>query len=320
MTVLVQQVGSSAMACRTTGRALADGKGHMKTDMVLGAWYAVCLWMPVRRLRVTGGVVGTLRLQKLAVCEPGRPEHVNRMAPRLPIHDQFSDHAPNDRRQLEPMPAESNRPVETFHGTGAVEDGVAVGRHIVESAVAAPADGGGEVREPLPRAVPKARNSAVVGAESVGVRVNDLGQVLWRLASHQRPMVRVRPEVRARRVVDNGCRHRFKRGRTPEADHLDADGRYGQRLSHGSRQPVAPGAGRDDDRWRFDQTPVGLDSGDSPAGCGQSDYWRLSEYLGAVVALTAILMFLLIVCEQNRSKAANPYTTASAPSAGSRSP
>ena len=36
--------------------------------------------------------------------------------------------------------------------------------------------------------------------------------------------------------------------------YLDADGRYGQRLSHGSREPVAPGAACDDDRWRFDDT------------------------------------------------------------------
>ena len=31
--------------------------------------------------------------------------------------------------------------------------------------------------------------------------------------------------------------------------YLDADGRYGQRLSHGNREPVAPGAACDDDRW-----------------------------------------------------------------------
>ena len=47
-----------------------------------------------RRSGVTGGAVWSLGLQESAPLEPGRPESMDRMVPRLPVHHQLCHHSP----------------------------------------------------------------------------------------------------------------------------------------------------------------------------------------------------------------------------------
>ena len=125
------------------------------------------------------------------------------MAGAAAVQHEFGHHAADDGRQLEAVPAESDRPVQAFDRFRAVKDWVAVRGHVVHCTVAAQGRRGGEVGDAARHAGPEVGDPVVVGVQGAGVCVDYLAQVVRRLAAQQRHGAVVHAQVRASGVVDH---------------------------------------------------------------------------------------------------------------------